>query len=183
LSEWPQISNDEFDGQLLDSFSNTSLHLSFTGASFGVNVGFSGGQDVQVYMLETLISIHDCGRWIADLDIMKIVDSVKVRRLSTCTSIKDNNLVRAQHNNCGKLKSNYKIACIDNWLTLIDKPEDHINIIRSHDNWQARLAAVALSVALGYESVILPSSVCWGCFDKTISEMYWRTSRSLIVIS
>ena len=61
LSVWPCIGRDGFDREMRDCFESTSLHLSFTGADTPVNVGFSGGENVNAYMLETLISVRDGG--------------------------------------------------------------------------------------------------------------------------
>lgn len=73
IEDWRQLSHDAFDGRLQNCFESTSLHLSFTGASSPINYGFSGGQDADVYILETLISIHEGALWIADLNPMKSV--------------------------------------------------------------------------------------------------------------
>ena len=40
INEWPNISRENFDGQIKDSFHNTSLHLAFTGAQSRVNLSF-----------------------------------------------------------------------------------------------------------------------------------------------
>ncbi|KAL8949967.1 MAG: hypothetical protein Q9222_003961 [Ikaeria aurantiellina] len=55
LAEWPLIERNEFDGHLADHFGSTSLHLSFTSAETPLNVGFSGGQDKEATILETLV--------------------------------------------------------------------------------------------------------------------------------
>jgi hypothetical protein len=61
MSDWPRISCERFDGEIQDSVQSTSLYLSFTIPSSLVNVGFSGGQGIEAYMLETLISVHNSG--------------------------------------------------------------------------------------------------------------------------
>ena len=48
MSDWPHIDQDEFDGDMRDCFESASLHLSFTGANTPINLGYSGGQDVDV---------------------------------------------------------------------------------------------------------------------------------------
>ncbi|KAB8226953.1 uncharacterized protein BDW43DRAFT_295320 [Aspergillus alliaceus] len=48
ISEWPQMSDQVFDGNLKDEFSNTSLHLRFTGDSSKVDAGSSHVQDSMV---------------------------------------------------------------------------------------------------------------------------------------
>ena len=163
LSDWPQLGGIEFDGYLRNSFQDTSLHLSFTGAEEPVNVYFSGAQDVEVFLMETLIGIFDRGKWIADLDI--------------CGSLgRPNALVRIpacnqSHIDAGSMESEVtlesQVTCVDNWLSLIDATENHINLVRAHKNWQARLAAASLSVALGHSTSIFQEGVCWRCFKSS----------------
>lgn len=60
--DWRQLGHDTFDGRLQNCFGSMSLHLLFTGASSPINYEFSDGQDADVYILETLISIHQGAR-------------------------------------------------------------------------------------------------------------------------
>ncbi|KAH0545439.1 hypothetical protein FGG08_000440 [Glutinoglossum americanum] len=169
--EWPQITRLPFDGQIQDRFKNTSLHLSFTGASSPLNLGFSGGQDTELYLLETLISVHDTGRWIADLDIYKAFQNDKLYRIPPCnvTSHRDN-IRRCQ------------LTCIDDWLELVDPPEENGSIVRAHKNWQARLAALAISVALDYPTFVLPEDICWQCLEFAAYQ-YTRLFSKVIAIA
>ncbi|KAL8720042.1 MAG: hypothetical protein Q9225_003035 [Loekoesia sp. 1 TL-2023] len=145
LADWPLIEHNEFDGHLSDHFESTSLHLSFTGAETPFNVGFSGGQDSEACILETLFSVYEGGKWIADLNVFNWAGSVKLSKLPRCT---------IQHLDTDAWRS--RIICIDSWLGLVDAPEEHISLVRAHGNWQARLAASSISLALGYNTVILP---------------------------
>ena len=164
LSEWPFIDRNIFDGQLYDCFKSTSLHLSFTGADAPFNLGFSGGQDSEAWIVETLVSIHDGRRWIADLDVLKTIKSHHLSKIRRC-----------DHDNTTRAETKIQTTCIDSWHALIDKPDDQtyssgpqLSLVRAHKNWQARLAAASVSVALGYETIIVPSKVCWNCFNDAI---------------
>lgn len=154
IDEWPLIERHEFDGCLSDHFQNTSLHLSFTTAETPINIGFSGGQDLEACILETLFSVYECGRWIADLNVSNLTTAKRLSRLCRCTT---------QHT-AGSWRSN--MTCIDSWLGLVDAPEDKVSLVRAHGNWQARLAASSISLALGYSTILLPNDVCWQCFDR-----------------
>lgn len=157
IDEWPQINRNNFDGELKNCFDSTSLHLSFTGANTPVNVGFTGAQDSEVYMLETLISIHDCDRWIADINPLRI----NPYAIGPCV-----------HDNgpCEYDGIHSQVMCIDNWLELVDRPEERICLVRSHKNWQARIAATSLSLQMGFETVVLPEQVCWTDFDFNMKD-------------
>ncbi|KAL8698815.1 MAG: hypothetical protein Q9224_001680 [Gallowayella concinna] len=157
IENWRLTERDEFDGYLSDHFQTTSLHLSFTTAETPLNVGFSGGQDLEVRILETLVSVYEGGTWIADLNVSNLTTAGKLSRMPPCTS---------QHPADVQTPS---ITCIDNWFSLIDDPEVKVSLVRAHGNWQARLAASSISIALGSPTLILPYNVCWKCFDSGVS--------------
>ncbi|KAL8777623.1 MAG: hypothetical protein Q9203_002470 [Teloschistes exilis] len=160
LDEWPLIEHNDFDGCVPDNFQNTSLHLSFTTAETPLNTGFSGGQDQVACILEAVFSVYDGGRWVADLNISNL-DEKKTTwlwRMHPCTS---------QH-----AETTYappKLTCIDSWLGLINAPAERISLLRANRNWQARLAASSISLALGHETVILPDDACWHCLHQYAS--------------
>jgi hypothetical protein len=60
---------------------------------------------VDVYLLETLISLRDGGDWIADLDIFNTIGNMRLRKMSDCQDYNHNSVVAA-HN----------FTAIDNWL-------------------------------------------------------------------
>ena len=69
---WCLINRTPYDGVQTDSFSDTSLHLSFTGWSTTVDTGpaAQGQRDVEASLVEAVVSVHDRGKWIADIDIL-----------------------------------------------------------------------------------------------------------------
>lgn len=160
IDEWPLIERHEFDGCLSDRFQNTSLHLSFTTAKTPLNIGFSGGQDLKACIQETLFSVYESGRWIADLNTSNLNEAdpsftaTRLTRLQRCTT---------QH---PAGSSPPKMSSIDSWLSLVDAPEDRVSLVRACGNWQARLGALSISLALGYDTILLPDNVCWQCFDE-----------------
>lgn len=160
ILDWPQINRDEFDGELKDCFESTSLHLSFTGANTPLNVEFTGAQDSEIYILETLISVHEYGRWIADLNPLRTPRSSRLHKLPPCV-----------RGTCKEGGPTSQITCIDNWLELVDTPEKQICLVRAHKNWQARLAATSLSIQIGFETLVLSEDVCWSCFDTSIKPL------------
>lgn len=158
MSEWPQINRKVFDGEIQDCFESTSLHLSFTGANDSLNVGFTGAQDAEVYILETILSVYERGKWIADFDPLRAYQSVNLRRIPSCAGGK-----------CTSRGQKFEMTCIDNWLELIDAPEENVSLVRAHKNWQARLAATSISVRMGFNTVVLPETVCYDCLYQSRS--------------
>ncbi|KAL8922260.1 MAG: hypothetical protein Q9172_003630 [Xanthocarpia lactea] len=158
IDEWPLIERNEFDGRLSDHFQDTSLHLSFTTAESPLNVRFLGGQDFEARILETLFSVYEGGRWIADLNVSNVQTSTRICRMARCVS-----------GHPANIQPSSAITCIDSWLGLVDAPEERVSLVRAHGNWQARLAASSICIALGYDTIILPDDVCWKCFDRKAS--------------
>ncbi|KAL8883158.1 MAG: hypothetical protein Q9192_007404 [Flavoplaca navasiana] len=175
IDEWPLIERHEFDGCLSDHFQDTSLHLSFTTAETPLNIGFSGAQDLEACILETLFSVYESGRWIADLSTSNLSEKEpftvpSLKRLPRCTT---------QHPG-GTFHPN--MTSIDSWLSLVDAPEDRVSLVRACGNWQARLGASSISLALGYDTILLPDDVCWQCFDRETGVGKGVHSRHIIAI-
>ena len=143
-----------------DSFKTTSLHLSFTEFTLPLSIGNRGNSiDNNISIVETIISAHGKGKWVADLDILSIYQPQK-RMLQRFK----NTLSSCPHYSAGGYI--HRLTSLDTWEELLDIPEDlgrsNIGIVRAYDNWMARLAATCISVQKRYRTVLLPSSpVCW----------------------
>ncbi|KAI0866157.1 hypothetical protein F4860DRAFT_210106 [Xylaria cubensis] len=170
LSNWQCVNHSAFDGKLHDAFSSTTLHLRFTEYIFPVDVGSHGSRDFEIYFLESLVSVHDRGEWVADLDVLRTLeqDSTwtvgekplwKQPMLSCVTECE-----HVRHAKVGSMKgTEYSdIVAIDDWNEILDPPST-VAIVRSLDNWLGRLAAAAVCRQLGFLVIILPGKVCWTC--------------------
>lgn len=151
INQWSMLGSVEFEGILKDCFKGISLHLSFTGASIPVNVGFSGATNADVYMLETLVSVHDSGRWIANLNVLDTFRSDNLDFIPLCTD---------QHHDGRTVPRTYQISSLENLLELVDEPDEQICLVQTHGNWEARLAASSISVAKEYRTIIAPEKWC-----------------------
>ena len=149
---WELISHAPFDGKLEDSFQNTSLHLSFTRYSMPVNTGDSGGQDVEAFFLESLISVYDRDKWVADLDVLKMLGSQLLQR-HIFPKVCDH-----RHGQT----PNFDLISIDNWEEMLDR-EEVLTVVRAYRNPMARLATAAISVRQGRPTIILPDDFCFAC--------------------
>ncbi|KAH0565865.1 hypothetical protein GP486_000743 [Trichoglossum hirsutum] len=150
-NKWELVNHDIFDGKAENCFQNTSMHLSFTGYEIPVGVAPQGFQDREIMAIETLISVHDRGKWVGDLDVLSIFTSDYFHRM---------HLHDCAHMQATELQLNP--VSIDCWEELIDKP-DKPGIFRAHENWLARLAGATMSIQLQHHTIILPRSVCWFC--------------------
>ncbi|RFN52064.1 hypothetical protein FIE12Z_3616 [Fusarium flagelliforme] len=164
-NDWRVINHNEFDGNLEDSFEASSLHLGFTEYVLPIDVGSHGNRDIEVYFLESVVSLHDRGTWVADLDVLGQVHNHSLAIVkSTCTHDEPHNARTSVIRNPG-------FTMVDNWDEMLDSP-GNASIVRSKDNWVGRLSAMALSLQLGHPTMILPNRFCWECIVDA-----WRNLR------
>jgi hypothetical protein len=159
---WNHINHNGFDGKAENSFQHTTLHLSFTEWEMPIDAGEYGLRDREVFFLEAPISIHHRGEWIADIDIIKMfsADKFMVLPASVCVGHRG---VRSQ--DITKEIVAQEFVTIDSWDELLDTPLEPA-VIRAVGNWQARLAAAALSVQREHETRIVPPIFCWSCYFR-----------------
>ena len=162
MSEWPQLNYKLFSSERKDFFGTTSLHISFTSAYMPMEITFSGSKDKELNVLETIVSVHERGKWIADLDVLGSLEKAmcSIQTVSSRTHC----LTHSE-----SIEPLHRPICIDNWLELIEGSDSPYSIVRAHGNWQARLAATALSVARADVSkcmtVVCGEELCWGCVN------------------
>ena len=163
LESWNLINHAEFDGTTEDCFRNTTLHLSFTGYELPISIGSHGRQDTEVFFLESLVSVHDQGQWVADLDVLKHIstgrhppqlDASLVRLAAGC--------VFALHQE--SVIPSLGLIALDNWEEFLGKPEVAC-IVRAHDNWVARLALTVVSRHRGDRTYPMRGLPCWRCVE------------------
>ncbi|KAL6713634.1 hypothetical protein ACLMJK_009099 [Lecanora helva] len=158
---WEQIDHNPFDSIPTDSFYNTSLHLSFTQYTLPISTGTYGAQDTETFLLESLVSIHDRGKWVADLDVL---GSCKSKMLHWCDPPRGCSHPKEQcmHDD---------LAIIDNWEELLDR-EKMSYVVRAYRNPQARLATAIISTRQEHHTVIISGDVCWSCVKAEFSEKF-----------
>lgn len=136
-SSFRAVTYAPFNGHREDNFKGTTLHLSFTSHKFPLDYGVSGIVDHQVFFVESVISVHDSGQWVADLDILKAFDTSKIRNTVCLPRMQ---LQKTCAHPGGMIDSALAaITSIDTWEEVLDTCPG-INIIRAHKNWSARLA-------------------------------------------
>ncbi|KAH8724881.1 hypothetical protein GQ44DRAFT_682358 [Phaeosphaeriaceae sp. PMI808] len=158
-ANWQLINHTPFDGVLMDSFTGTSLHLSFTEYNRPVDLGIHGVRDADMYFIEAYVQVCFKGKWIGDIDIISGSENKNFH-------IFDPELLSLNEPclHAAKGIRAFRVVAVDNWDEFIDNPKDGI-VVRAKDNWLARLAAANLSVQRQYKTIILRSSdsVCWPC--------------------
>jgi hypothetical protein len=150
------VNHYPYDGTEVSFFKQTSLHLKITEWHRPIDTGSRGIKDIEAAYLEAAISVYDGKEWVADVRIDYIFPEDRHRSsriVPNCTTRHEQTLAREDLG---------KYVAIDNWEELLDSPLE-VGVLRAKGNWQARLAAAALSVQLGHETRILPEDVCWTC--------------------
>lgn len=185
-NSWRLINHDRFDGEILDAFTDTSLHLSFTEYEVPLAVPV-GAIDADAVILESLISVYDREKWIADLDILRNLANIEF-----CNRFPErgcNHQCRNQFPLRDGKPSNAMMGfftdqpvSIDSWNELLDPPErlgdGQIGVIRARNNWQARLATMSVSVQMKYRTSIVPrGQVCNIC----LCEELWGHEQIIIL--
>ena len=152
-SQWTVVNHIDFDGSPEDNFQATSLHLPFTGFERSLDAISIGAQDVDVYLLETRISLHHEGTWLADLNVLNSLQGRSISKLSypaPCPHV----TYKAPA---------WSMTAIDNWDEFFDSPKKPC-VVRAYRNWIARLSFLCISHHLNRRAIILPESTCWECY-------------------
>lgn len=170
LHSWKLVNHHAFDSKLQESFSSTSLHLTFTDFEMPLDVGTRGLRDRQVVLLESLVSIDDRGRNVGDLDILSMFKNEDLKISRICSHSKKAT---------DRIPDHYLVS-IDCWDEFLDLPPSNPAIFRAQGNWQARLAAVAAGLQVGKAIFVLPEKTCLRCVEECMLD---STKRVDIVIA
>lgn len=168
---WRLVNHFDFDGKVEHSFKDTSLHLSFTEYEVPLAVPV-GAVDAEATMLETLVSVYDRDKWVADVDVLGALEkSFICSSTSDClgegpaessVTVDDAALFIKDH-------SPVQVNSIDCWEELLDHPEgigqSCTAVVRAGNNWNARVAAMCVSVQKGFRTQVLPieKPLCINC--------------------
>ena len=162
LDTYQLINHDLYDGKLEDAFQSTTLHLDFSGYEFPIDVGDHRGRNREAFFIESRVAVHDCGKWVADLDPLSIFFNPRfcvADRSSCCCDSK------ISHESS---IPDFPIVAIDSWEELLESPID-AGVVRSHGNWLARLAAAAISINAGHRTMLLSGTHCRKCCGKGLT--------------
>jgi hypothetical protein len=159
IGNWRVVNHKDFDGESKNSFASTSLHLSFTGGELPVDdVTAHGVQDIEAHFIETVVSVHEHGKWVADIDILATLQDPKFRRLPS---------THCWHDRAAALP--FRATAIDNWDEYLDRPTNAC-VFRAQDNKLARLAAAAVGLQRGKCTVVAKDFICAPCFIDTTAQ-------------
>ncbi|KAI4257517.1 MAG: hypothetical protein L6R42_005604 [Xanthoria sp. 1 TBL-2021] len=171
---WNQLNFLRFDGKLENSFMRTSIHLSLTDYEMPLPDQLTDEHiiDRPVKLVETLVSVFDGERWVADLDVLAAFGSSTVTRFACKSSLARSGSSRVCHGTFDEVfHSVNSMVSVDNWEEFLERSDDASKIVRAHGNWLARLAFVVASVQQLRRPIILPPDICWSCFKEQVSSL------------
>jgi hypothetical protein len=147
-----------FEAERKNKFHSTSLHLSFTGQRFPLVLTDMDAIEQGIFFLQSVVSLWDNGKHLADLDILGIdKDKDYLTRITISCSCPVPQL----------LPKDKDIRCLDSWQDVM-RPPRGMCILRAHGNWSVRLAAVSLLLQRqnAYMLGVLSSeTLCWRCLE------------------
>ncbi|KAH8670391.1 hypothetical protein BGZ60DRAFT_407344 [Tricladium varicosporioides] len=211
MDNWRQINHVAFTGSLENNLQQTSIHLSFTGYDLPLRAEVQHRHTIDrpARLVETLVSVHEKGDWIADLDLVGALDFENSRKgyhseeescdqfiltrlvcksLSHGTTIchdSDFEIMVKRLVRCTNSDYWSSFTSIDNWDELLDCPQTAVPVVRTHKNWLARLAVAGVFWNMKDSGVILlPAQPCWTCCGDLLEEWYAenRGSRMALVL-
>jgi hypothetical protein len=150
-----------FNTKRENNFTGSSLHLSFTGQRFPLVTTDIDTIDQGIFYLQSVVSLWDKGKHIADLNMLGIEREqvIRIRLDCPCAS------PRLQ-------PEDEDVRSLDSWQDMLLPPR-RTAVMRAHGNWSARLAAVALLLQQhkGYCFGVLSSeTLCWRCLKSQFTD-------------
>ena len=163
IDNWKLIDRKEFDGIVTNTFTGTSLHLSFTDWCIPIEVGDArrGRRDADAYIVESLVSVYDRGRWIGDLDVLEALSKGSAHPdhaffyRTSCAHV-DAKAIQPH-------QVSPPFVTIENWDEFLEHPEIPA-VAMAHGNWDAKLALAVLGVRRG-DRVFVMEKICESCFS------------------
>ena len=165
---WNQLNYAPFDGKQENSFSQTSIHLSFTAYELPLQTEITDQHiiDRPARFIETLVSVYEGGNWVADLDIMSALQSNLVSRFVCKESIEGSPAGDCHRSFIEAFGDAHAMVSIDNWEEFLEQSESSDKVVRAHGNWLARLAFTVTSVQQDRPLLLLPDDLCWACLSR-----------------
>ncbi|KAI1129801.1 hypothetical protein F5Y10DRAFT_145672 [Nemania abortiva] len=174
---WKTATFAKFDGNLINCFQQTSIHLKMLEWTQPFHDDEAVGQlTVEVHLIEAVVSVHDRGVWLGDIDIPS--------SLSKGMEVPSNCMPSLHGSEGTGAYADDLVVALDTWDEVLDCPQDGFTIIRSQGNWIARLAIIGMLAhhKAVFERVFVCQrslNPCWHC---TIGRLRGQMSGREVVI-
>ncbi|KAK3692990.1 hypothetical protein B0T22DRAFT_504308 [Podospora appendiculata] len=118
------VSHRGYDGAHGNSFKGTSMHLSFTTWAMPLEWESTGEIDQETFLRESVVSVQDNGKWVADIDLLGIEKS--------CPDVISFQDCDCKSNPNGQTLSQ-NVVSIKSWEEFLDKPPC-VGVLQTNDN-------------------------------------------------
>ncbi|KAH9234455.1 hypothetical protein K456DRAFT_1695185 [Colletotrichum gloeosporioides 23] len=168
IEEGAKIKVEDFNGELVNRFQSTSLHLRCT--DFIVPVaGGAGAVDADVVIREAVVQVYDGPRWVTDLDVLSSLGNRNLKRLSGCAC----DISGSSKGLALQKYSDRPLRSVTSWDEVLLCQEnligDETAIVLTTGSWYARLAIAGLAGLKGWPAVVWPEeSVCENCVRRFV---------------
>ncbi|KAL8722228.1 MAG: hypothetical protein Q9181_007536 [Wetmoreana brouardii] len=181
LESWELVNHAPFDGKSENNFAATSLHLSLTGYEQALNLGRHGSRDQEAFYVEAVVSVHDHGSWMADVDLLHFAQNAPGQQdMRAWLAVLP---ATCEHDPSNKNDTSFfaKLTSIDNWYEFIDRP-GNTAVVRAVGNWVARLPLAAIPRADDESLLIASKDICWACVREQLKMWHGRNPDKLLVL-
>ena len=192
LDSWMLMDLQPFNGEKMDSFPSTSMHLNFTGYELPLSSNRVGERDVEATLIETAVSVLDRGQWVADIDILRYSLTNNGSPLSCVFQLKDpttaaylqllgnTDSMKCDHGDT--MPKEFPFLRVDSWDKLLSDLEEPV-IVATHNNLFARLGTAAVSVQKDRRIYVLAEDACMKCVAEFLGKgLLWRENKPCVVI-
>ncbi len=185
---WELVNHESFDGKFENSFGSTTMHLSLTGYEQPLDLDRNrkehtfgrrepptnfGSRDKEYFFVEAVISVHDHGIWVADLDLFNTFEVLKTDPTILGMQSDDHLHTDTERDNFSAFRP---VTSIDNWYEFLDPPKNAA-VIRAQGSWMARLAMASIAVRLNRPLIITHGRFCWACAQEHFKSITLMGSR------
>jgi hypothetical protein len=124
----------------------------------------TGEIDQDVFLLESVVSVQDNGKWVADIDVILMEENRPdvIEKFSCDQNCASRATVEIQED----------FVLIDSWEEFLDPPPCGA-VFRANGNWVARLAVASIlcQQGKGYIAVMLGDDrICWRYLEDVYAE-------------
>jgi len=170
---WRVASYAKFDGTPDDCFGKTTMHISLLEWTYPLITTHSYGQrDVEVVIIEAVVSVRDGGAWVADVDVILAMQNItrilpRASGPGQTTAAGSTALSPSCKYHDRVATKKLGLTALDTWDEILDIPPNEYVVVRSYKNWLARLAITSVlgNKMQAGQIGVCPEDTCFQCLD------------------
>ncbi|KAL4818890.1 hypothetical protein BDW67DRAFT_145171 [Aspergillus spinulosporus] len=174
VDTWNVYNHDSWNGEYVDYFDNTSCISPTPATTSPLTSGRAGRKTGEIYMLESAVSVHERGEWVAGLDILEALQSSLLFRIpdgNEQTYLGGKHACKHDHDRKERESSSgpNRLVALQKWAEYLARPDLPLIVVAS-SNWQAQIAATAITRAQGDVPYVVKEDVCCDCVCEAVQK-------------